>query len=281
MQTLVIHRSGLDPESRDAITELAGAAPQACDGYLRVDVAELQPQTAERLRDALGCDVNALPPGFDGHGAGLLISDMDSTLINIECVDEIADFAGVKPQVATITEAAMRGELDFEGSLTRRVALLEGLPEAVLEEVWRERLRLNPGAEALAAGLRARGLRFALVSGGFTFFTERLKAQLGLDYTLANTLEVHDGKLTGKVLGEIVGAQVKERFLQQTAAELGLQTNQTLAVGDGANDLPMLQASGLGIAYRAKPKVQEQARARLNHSGLDAILHLIDAGGCQ
>ncbi len=277
MQTLVIHRSALDPESRDAIAELAGAAPQACRGYLRVDHAAFAPQTVERLRDALGCDVNAVPPGLGS--AGLLISDMDSTLITIECIDEIADFAGLKPQVAEITEAAMRGELDFEGSLTRRVALLEGLSESALEEVWRERLRLTPGAEALAAGLKQRGLRFALVSGGFTFFTERLKAQLGLDFTLANTLEVVEGRLTGRVLGEIVGAQVKRRFLLQTAEQLGLTPSQTLAVGDGANDLPMLQASGLGIAFRAKPKVQAQAAAHLNHSGLDAILHLIDAGG--
>ena len=200
---------------------------------------------------------------------------MDSTLINIECVDEIADFVGVKPQVAAITAAAMRGEIDFATSLTRRVALLKGLERDALEHVYRERLRLNPGAETLLAGLRARGIHFALVSGGFTFFTSRLKERLQIDFTLANELEIVDGRLTGAVIGEIVGAQAKSDFLHHLCADLGIAPGQAIAVGDGANDLQMLQAAGLGVAYHAKAVVQAQADIALNHSGLDGILALL------
>lgn len=234
--------------------------------------------TNERVtnwRREFDCDLNVIPANFDPSRVRLVVSDMDSTLINIECIDEIADFAGVKPQVSAITEAAMRGELDFAQSLTRRVTLLKGLPESVLERVYVERLQLNPGAKKLLTGLRRKGIRFALVSGGFTFFTERLRARLGLDYTLANTLEIEDGKLTGKVVGSIVGAEAKAGFLLQLCEEIGAEPGQAVAMGDGANDLKMMAVAGMGVAYHAKPKVQEQAHCAINHGGLDAILGLL------
>lgn len=206
---------------------------------------------------------------------GLLAMDMDSTLITIECIDEIADFCGLKAQVAAITEASMRGEIkDFNESLTRRVALLEGLDADALERVYEERLRLSPGAEAMLAGARAAGLKTLLVSGGFTFFTDRLKARLGLDFTLANTLEIVDGKLTGKVLGEIVNAEVKARTLRQTCATLGFHPTRAIAMGDGSNDLRMMAEAGLSVAFRAKPIVREAASVAFNFVGLDGLLRL-------
>jgi len=206
----------------------------------------------------------------------VFITDMDSTLINIECIDEIADMNGFKDEVATITEAAMLGELDFSESLRARVKLLGGLEASALERVYTARLRLNPGAEALIAGLRAAGIATALVSGGFTFFTERLKQRLGFDHSWANVLEVADGKLTGNVLGEIVDARVKARCLAELCAIHGASRDQTIAVGDGANDIEMLINARIGIAYRAKPIVREQANCALNFSGLDGILNLFE-----
>ncbi|MDH2917635.1 MAG: phosphoserine phosphatase SerB [Sideroxydans sp.] len=206
---------------------------------------------------------------------GLVVMDMDSTLINIECIDEIADMQGLKPQVAEITEAAMRGELDFAESLRRRVALLKGLDESALQRVYDERLQLNPGAEEMLAALKKQGIKTLLVSGGFVFFTERLKARLGLDFAYANTLEIEQGKLTGRVLGDIVDAQAKANFLIQTRDALGLQADQVIAMGDGANDLKMMRAAHFGIAYHAKPVVREQASFALNFVGLDGLCHLL------
>ncbi|MDO9221757.1 MAG: phosphoserine phosphatase SerB, partial [Thiobacillus sp.] len=206
---------------------------------------------------------------------GLLVMDMDSTLITIECIDEIADMQGLKPQVSAITEAAMRGEIDFSESLRRRVSLLAGLDESALQRVYDERLQLSPGAEALLAAARAAGIKTLLVSGGFTFFTERLKARLGLDYTAANTLEIIDGKLSGCVLGDIVDAQAKADWLNQVRRELGLRRDQVIAVGDGANDLKMMAEAGLSIAYRAKPVVRAQASQALNQVGLDGVIPLL------
>ena len=205
----------------------------------------------------------------------LVAMDMDSTFITIECIDEIADMQGLKPQVAAITEAAMRGELDFSASLTRRVALLEGLDASALERVYEERLRLSPGAETMLKTVQAAGLKTLLVSGGFTYFTERLKKRLGLDYTHANQLEIVDGKLTGKVVGGIVDAEEKKRTVERVCAELGISPSQAIVMGDGANDLKMMSISGMSVAFRAKPVVREQASVALNFVGLDGILPLL------
>ncbi|MDN2675775.1 phosphoserine phosphatase SerB [Janthinobacterium sp. SUN033] len=205
----------------------------------------------------------------------LVAMDMDSTLITIECIDEIADMQGLKPQVAAITEAAMRGELDFSSSLKQRVALLEGLDASALQRVYDERLKLSPGAETMLAAVQKAGLKTLLVSGGFTFFTERLKERLGLDYTHANELEIVDGKLTGKVLGGIVDAEEKQRTVERVCAELGISPSEAIVMGDGANDLKMMGIAGLSVAFRAKPVVRSQADVALNFVGLDGLLNVL------
>ena len=205
---------------------------------------------------------------------GLVVMDMDSTLISIECIDEIADMQGIKPQVAEITEAAMRGEIDFAESLRRRVALLKGLDEVALQRVYDERLQLNPGAEIMLAELNKHGIKTLLVSGGFTFFTGRLQARLGLDFAQANTLEIIDGRLTGNVLGDILDAQAKADWLNHVCAELALHPEQVIAMGDGANDLKMMAQAGTSIAYHAKPIVRTQASFALNFVGLNGLVNL-------
>ena len=205
----------------------------------------------------------------------LVAMDMDSTLITIECIDEIADMQGLKPQVAAITEAAMRGELDFAASLKQRVALLEGLDASALQRVYDERLKLSPGAETMLAAVQKAGLKTLLVSGGFTFFTERLKQRLGLDYTHANELEIVDGKLTGKVLGGIVDAEEKQRTVERVCAQMGITPAQAIVMGDGANDLKMMGIAGLSVAFRAKPVVRSQADVALNFVGLDGLLNVL------
>ena len=206
----------------------------------------------------------------------VLAMDMDSTLINIECIDEIADFTGKKSAVAQITEATMRGEIkDFKESLRRRVALLEGVHVDALESVYRERLRPNPGAIELLAGAHQRGLYTLLVSGGFTFFTEKLRQQLGFKQSQANTLEIIDGRLTGKVLGDIVDGAAKAAHLDDACRNLGCSKANAITMGDGANDLIMMNGSGISVAYQAKPIVKEKADAAFDHVGLDAALLLI------
>jgi phosphoserine phosphatase len=207
---------------------------------------------------------------------GLLVMDMDSTLISIECIDEIADMHGLKAQVSAITEEAMRGEIDFAQSLRRRVALLSGMDEQALQRVYDERLELNPGAQIMLAALKKHGIQTLLVSGGFLFFSEKLKVRLALDYTHANTLEIVDGKLTGSVLGEIVDAKSKANWLIKIRDTLGLQSEQVIAMGDGANDLQMMKEAGVSIAYHAKPVVREHATYSLNFTGLDGLVRLLN-----
>jgi phosphoserine phosphatase len=210
--------------------------------------------------------------------------DMDSTLINIESVDEIADAVGMKEQVAAITEAAMRGEIaDYKESLRRRVALLEGVTVADMERVYTERLQLNPGAETLVKACQAAGLKVLLVSGGFTFFTDRIRDKLGIDYTRSNVLEIRSGpncgELTGRMVdqpwGDICDGAEKRTMLLETCAQLGISPSQAIAVGDGANDLPMMEVAGLSVAYHAKPKVREQAMVAINSGGLDRLLEVL------
>jgi phosphoserine phosphatase len=210
----------------------------------------------------------------------LIAFDMDSTLINIECVDEIAGAAGRKAEVAAITEAAMRGEIaDYKESLRRRVALLKGVPISALHEVYERRLQLNPGAETLVRAAQQAGLKTLLVSGGFTFFTDRIRDRIGLDYTRSNVLDVAGGVLTGAMVdqpwGDICDGEEKKRMLLQTCAALGIEPQQAIAVGDGANDLPMMGEAGLSVAYHAKPKVREQAMVAINHGGLDRLLEVV------
>ena len=232
------------------------------------------------IEHAPGLVVNIATPALKLSDFRLIAFDMDSTLINIECVDEIADAVGRKAEVAAITEAAMRGEItDFKDSLRRRVALLKGVSVESMDAVYRERLRLNPGAAELVRACKKSGMKILLVSGGFTFFADRVKGLLDIDYTRANVLQIEDGRLTGKMLdqpwGDICDGEEKRRMLLQTCGQLGINPLQAIAMGDGANDLPMMGAAGLSVAYHAKPKVREQAMVAINEGGLDRLLELM------
>lgn len=223
-------------------------------------------------------DFAILEREFQAHEFKLLAMDMDSTLITIECIDEIADFAGKKKEVSEITEAAMRGEIkDFSESLNRRVALLKGVPESALNAVFEERLRLSPGAEELIAYAKANKWKTLLVSGGFTFFTDKMKEVLGLDYTRSNTLEIVEGHLTGRVLGTIVDADVKRETVLETCELLGCDPSRAIVVGDGSNDLKMMEIAGASVAFHAKPVVQEKTDFCINHGGLDSICKWFEA----
>ena len=202
--------------------------------------------------------------------------DMDSTLITIECIDELGDLAGKKAEIAAVTAQAMRGEIAYPESLRRRVAAIAGLEESALARVYEERLKLTPGADALVAACKKHGIQLLLVSGGFTFFTERLKERLGLDHTISNVLEVKSGKLTGTLLGEIVDAEAKAAKFRAVVKELNASREQTVAIGDGANDLKMMNEAGVSVAFRAKPVVRAQATCALNWSGLDAVVNLFE-----
>jgi len=229
------------------------------------------------LSEQIGIDiafVDAKPvPNLEQ--AGILFMDMDSTLIQCECIDEIADFLGIKDEIASITQRAMEGELDFSESLVARVKLLAGLDESVLKQVYDERIRLTEGAEKLIETVHQAGWKVGLVSGGFTYFTALLRERLSLDFVAANTLEIVDGKLTGRVLGSIVDAQIKQELLKQQSKMWGIDLANSMALGDGANDLLMLNTAGVGIAFHAKPKVRELAPYALSAGGLDQALHLL------
>jgi phosphoserine phosphatase len=208
---------------------------------------------------------------------GLIAFDMDSTLITIECIDELADFAGKKAEVSAVTESAMRGEIDYRESLRRRLALLAGLDARVLARVYGERLLLSPGARELLEAAQRNGVRTAILSGGFTYFTERLRIELGFDFATSNELEISGGKLTGRVVGDIVDAQAKAHHLVRLRDELGLRQEQVIAVGDGANDLLMMAEAGVSVAFRAKPATRAKASVALNFAGLDGLLNLFPA----
>ncbi len=240
-----------------------------------VEYSEGLKQAIAEATDAAGLDATFIAPGRKLADFKLVAMDMDSTLITIECIDEIAGMQGLKAQVSAITEAAMRGELDFAESLTRRVALLAGLDASALERVYNERLAISMGGEAMLAGVKAAGLKTLLVSGGFTYYTDRLKERLGLDYTHANVLEIENGKLTGRVVGGIVDAEEKRRTVERVCAEMGISPGQAIVMGDGANDLKMMGIAGLSVAFRAKPVVRAQAGVALNHTGLDGLLAIL------
>lgn len=240
--------------------------------------SQLTAQTIIQLREqaaTLALELNYLTSQPKLATPGVLVMDMDSTAIQIECIDEIAVLAGVGPQVAAVTAAAMRGELDFAQSLRQRVATLKDAPEQVLATVL-EQLPLMPGLEALVATLQQHNWTVAIASGGFTYFTEALKQRLALSATFANVLEIRDGKLTGQVLGDIVDAQVKAQVVQQLATARDIPHAQTVAIGDGANDLPMLAVAGLGVAFHAKPLVQAKAQYAIRHGSLLQLLYLFD-----
>ena len=207
---------------------------------------------------------------------GLICFDMDSTLITIECIDELADFAGKKTEVSEVTEAAMRGEIDYRESLRRRLALMAGLDARVLARVFGERLLLSEGARELLEACQNAGLRTAILSGGFTYFTERLRIELGFDFATSNELEISGGKLTGRVVGDIVDAAAKAHHLARLRDELGLRKDQVIACGDGANDLMMMAEAGVSVAFRAKPATRAKAVVAINFGGLDALLNLFD-----
>ena len=219
-------------------------------------------------------------PGLDvvvqgeaGRRKRLLVADMDSTMITVECIDELADYAGLKSEVAEVTERAMRGEMPFEEALRARVALLEGLDEAVIERCHEERVRITPGAEPLVRTMRREGAQCLLVSGGFSRFADRVAEQIGFSRAVSNELGISGGRLSGGVVGAIVGAETKRQALLDAAAVNGVDLTETLAIGDGANDIPMLESAGLGVAYRAKPKVAAAAAARIEHNDLTALLY--------
>lgn len=276
MPTLIVHESALSFDQSNALERCLGQLKQVESHFQAQAPKDFTLEKLQQLRDKTQLDINLVPDNFNPRDIKLFISDMDSTLIAIECVDEIADMMDLKPQVSEITEAAMRGELDFESSLRKRVGLLKGLDEGALQRVFDERLKLNPGAEIWVDGLKEQSIKFALVSGGFTFFTDRLKEQLNLDFARSNVLEITDGQLTGDLIGGIIGAQAKADFLHELCEALNIEPHQVIAIGDGANDLLMMKEAGLNIAYHAKPAVQEQALTCFNHRGLDAALDFLN-----
>lgn len=253
----------------NTIDRLSGSAFRLCNAQPAAGIAELC--ATARL------DHGFVPEGRRLEDFKLLVMDMDSTLITMETIDELADMVGIKAEVAKITESAMRGEIEYDESLRRRLALLKGLDENALQRVYDERLRFSPGAEVMLEKIRATGIRTLLVSGGFTYMTDRLKTRVNLDYTRSNVLEIINGKLTGQVIGDIVNADMKRSTLLRVASELGITRAQIAGVGDGANDLKFMAECGVSVAYRAKPVVRDKTTYAINHAGLDAMLCLLSA----
>lgn len=255
---------------------VAGCAPVDNDWLDEGKAADiffgLDPIAARAALTGIGDRVDVIVQLAEGREKKLLIADMDSTMITVECIDELADYAGIKPQIAEITERAMRGELDFAGALHERVALLKGLADAAIDQCRTERVKIMPGASALVRTMKARGARTLLVSGGFTRFTGPVAEEIGFDVAVANVLEIADGALLGTVTVPIVDAARKRAELE-AAIEGGIDRALTLAVGDGANDIPMIQGAGLGVAYHAKPKTREAAAAEIVHGDLSVLLY--------
>jgi phosphoserine phosphatase len=275
---LVVQGPALVPADLDAIALLAKpkAVREIAARAFRL-VNAMKNEGIAVLCEARRIDHAWVPEGRRFDHLKLLAMDMDSTLITIECIDELGALAGKGSEIASITEQAMRGEIaDYKESLRRRVKLLAGLPESSLNTIYEQRLKLTPGAEVLVAGCKKYGVKLLLVSGGFTFFTARLKQRLGLDYTISNTLEVKEGKLTGALVGEIVDADAKAEKFRSVLRELRASREQSVAIGDGANDLKMMQEAGVSVAFRAKPVVRAQASCALNWSGLDGVLNLFE-----
>ena len=262
-------------EAADRLRD-AGCAPSDCCWLDTDKAADLffaaDPAAARAALAGMGADIDLIVQASETRAKALLIADMDSTMITVECIDELADYAGIKPQIAEITERAMRGELDFAGALRERVALLKGLPDSAIDQCRAERVRVMPGAKALVRTMKARGARTLLVSGGFTRFTGPVAAEIGFDAHVANVLEIADGALLGTVETPIVDAARKRAELDAAIAQ-GVERALTLAVGDGANDIPMIQGAGLGVAYHAKPKTREAAAAEIVHGDLSVLLY--------
>jgi phosphoserine phosphatase len=282
MQIALFHASAIDPKlisEIESVHQVQSVTPKTNKTTVLqlTEVLDLEQRTHLRNLCSLhATDVGFLPKHFEPSQIKVLAMDMDSTLINIECIDEIADAVGKKKEVSEITEAAMRGEIkDFSESLLRRVALLKGVPESALDGVFKERLQLNLGARELIAGAHAKGIHTLLVSGGFSFFTQKLQVELNLSETHANELEIIDGVLTGQVLGNIVDGAAKAAYVEARCLSLGRSKHSAVTMGDGSNDLPMMQGAGLSIGYRAKPIVKEKTDIAFDHVGLDAWLDLL------
>lgn len=279
MATLVAHDGlgqGAVSAARDALAQagLDVGAPEWIDAQEACDLAFAgDRQAARSALEALGLSADILVMARANRSCGLFVADMDSTMITVECIDELADYAGLKTEIAAVTERAMRGELDFAQALTGRVALLAGLDAAMIDRCRAERVRIMPGAKALVRTLRARGARTLLVSGGFVPFAQPVAAEISFERAVANELHIVDGKLAGTVGTPIVDAARKRAELLEGARALGLPATATLAIGDGANDIPMIEAAGLGIAYHAKPKTRAAADAAIERGDLGVLLH--------